>query len=116
MLGQHQTVQTICAAVLTFEIMRGRTGIGLPISQDSMNAPTIMMSRDTTRMTSQQRQRAGDAQRHIDRDDQRLVGQRIEIGAELARHVEALGEKAVDGVADPGDQEQHKGDPHLARL
>ncbi len=61
------------------------------------------------------RQGAGDPERHIDRYDQRLVGQRIEIGAELARHVKALGEEAVDGVADPGHQEQRKGRQHIPR-
>src|ERR1700688_952404 len=61
------------------------------------------------------RQRAGDAERNVDRYDQRLVGQGIEIGAELARHVEALGEEAIDAVADPGRQEQEKGDAHPAR-
>ncbi len=43
----------ICAKVLTFETGSGRTGIGLPTSQDSMKALMIMMSRETTRMTSQ---------------------------------------------------------------
>ena len=60
-------------------------------------------------------QRARDAQRDIDRDDQRLVGQRIDQSAKLARHMKALGEKAVDGVADPGSHEEEKGGPHLAR-
>jgi len=43
----------ICATVLTFEIASGRTGIGLPISHDSMKPLMIMMSRETTRMTSE---------------------------------------------------------------
>ena len=37
--------------MLTFETANGRTGIGLPTSQDSMKAEMIMMSRETTRMT-----------------------------------------------------------------
>src|SRR6185437_3787255 len=45
---------------------------------------------------------------------QRFVSQGVEQRAELARHVEALGEKAVDRIADPGDDEDHKGDLHLA--
>jgi len=56
----------------------------------------------------------GAAERHIDRHDHRLVGERIEIGAKLGRHAEALGEKAVDRVADAGCQEQQEGNPHLA--
>ena len=43
----------IWAAVLSFDTSKGFTFSGLPISQDSMTAPTIMMSRDTTKMTSQ---------------------------------------------------------------
>ena len=73
-----------------------------------MKPQMIMMSRETTRITSEIGKRAGDAKRDIDRHDQRLVGQRVEIGAKLARHVEALGEKAVHRIADPGNQEQRK--------
>ena len=72
------------------------------------------MSRDTTRMTIQQRDHLGDAERHVDRDDQHLVGQRIEIGAEFGLHAEALGQEAVDRVADGGGQEQQEGQPHLS--
>ena len=36
-------------------------------------------------------------------------------GAELARHVEALGEEAVDGIAEAGDEENRERDLHLAR-
>ena len=61
------------------------------------------------------RQRAGDAERNVNRHDERLVGQRIEVFAELARHVEVFGEEAVDGIADPGRQEQEKGNTHLSR-
>src|ERR1051326_7026907 len=61
------------------------------------------------------RQPLGDAERHVDRHDQGLVGERIEIGAEFARHVEALGQEAVDGVADAGDHEQREGGEHLSR-
>ena len=35
-------------------------------------------------------------------------------GAELGRHVEALGEKTVDQIAQPGHQEQQEGNLHLA--
>ena len=59
-----------------------------------------MMSRETTRITIQSGITAGDAERDVDRHDQHLVGERIEIGAELGRHAEALGEEAVDRVAD----------------
>ena len=54
------------------------------------------------------RQRAGDAERDVDRHNQRFVGQRIDVGAEFAGHMEALGEKAVHGVADPGHHETGK--------
>ncbi len=74
----------------------------------------IMMSRETTRMTSEIGKRGGDTKRNVNRNDQRLVGQRIDVGAEFARHMEALGEKAVDGVADAGGQKQKKSNAHLA--
>ena len=51
------------------------------------------------------RQLTPDAQRDEDRDEQQLVGERIEIGAELRRPAEALGEKAVDAVRDARDDE-----------
>src|SRR3954468_6242407 len=57
-----------------------------------------------------------DAQGHVDRDDERLVSERVEIRAERARHVEALGEEAVDGVTDARRQEQHERNPHGARI
>src|SRR6185369_15770707 len=60
------------------------------------------------------RNRAPDAERDEDRHQQRLVGERVEQGAQLARHVEPLGEKAVDGVADAGNDEDREGDFHLA--
>ena len=37
-----------------------------------------------------------------------MSAKRIDEGAELAGHVEALGEEAVDRVADPGRQEEKK--------
>ena len=43
----------ICAAVLSFETTSGFTRIGLPTNHASMTPPTIRISRDTTRMTSQ---------------------------------------------------------------
>ena len=99
----------ICATVLSLDTSSGLILSGLPISQDKHDAPTIMMSRDTTRMTSQRGITSVMPSVTIDRDDQRLVGQRIEIGAELARHAEALGEKAVDRVAHAGGEEQQEG-------
>ena len=72
------------------------------------------MSRDTTRMTIQRGTAPQIPSATIDRDQQRLVGQRIEQGAQFARHVEALGEKAVDRVADAGDDEDRERDFHLA--
>ena len=105
----------ICATVFAFDTGSGLTGIGLPTSHDSMKPLMIMMSRETTRMTSEIGSAPAIAERDIDRHDQRLVGQRIEIGAELARHAEALGQEAVDGVAHPGRQEQKERGAHLAR-
>ena len=61
------------------------------------------------------RQCAGNAERNVDRHDQRLVSQRIDERAELAGHVEALGDEAVDRIADPGRQKQKEGGPHLPR-
>src|SRR5664279_2128942 len=60
------------------------------------------------------RDQSVDAEGKVDRDDQRLVGERIEIGTQFGGHAEALGEKAVDGVAHAGGQEQHEGNPHRA--
>src|SRR4029079_976672 len=60
------------------------------------------------------RDRAPDSERDIDRDQQRLVGERIEQGAQFALHVEALGQEAVDGVADACNDEDCEGNPHLA--
>jgi len=73
-----------------------------------------MMSRETTRITIQ-RGMAPDAQCHVDRDQERLVGERVEESTQLARHVEALGQEAIDGVADAGDQEHTERNLHLAR-
>ena len=55
-----------------------------------------------------------DAERDVDRNDQHLVGERIEIGAELGGHAEALGEEAVDRIADGGHHEQQERNAHLA--
>ena len=43
-------------------------------------------------------QHALEAERDEDGDEQRLVGDRIEIGAELGGGVEALGDEAVGGI------------------
>ena len=61
-----------------------------------------------------ERDHPGDAERHVDRHDQHLVGQRIEIGAELGLHAEALGQEAVDRVADAGGEEQQERQAHLS--
>ena len=39
-----------------------------------------------------------DRERHVDRHEQRPVGQRIEIRAKFAAQIEALGDEAIDGV------------------
>ena len=45
---------------------------------------------------------------HEDRDEQRLVGDRIEIGAELRGCVEALGDEPVRRIRHAGDDEEHR--------
>src|SRR5713226_1000433 len=40
-----------CATVLSFDTINGFIGIGLPDNQDTITAATIMMSRETTRIT-----------------------------------------------------------------
>ncbi len=42
-----------CATVLSFDTISGFIGIGLPNNHDTITALTIMMSRETTRMTIQ---------------------------------------------------------------
>src|ERR1700761_2094513 len=42
-----------CATVFSFDTINGFIGIGLPNNHDTITAPTIMMSRDTTRITIQ---------------------------------------------------------------
>src|SRR5262249_9111312 len=61
------------------------------------------------------RHHADNSERYIDGDDQRLVGQRIKVGAKLALHVEALGEEAVYGIADACGEKQYEGDAHFAQ-
>ena len=98
----------ICATVLSFGY-RQRPDRHRPADQPGQHEAAD--DHDVARNDEddqRDRQRAGDAQRNIDRHDQRLVGERVEIGAELARHVEALGKKAIDRVADPGRQEQRR--------
>jgi hypothetical protein len=56
---------------LIFDTINGFIGIGLS-NNPAWNGPP-------------------DPERHVDRNKKRLVGERIEHGAELARHVEALG-------------------------
>src|SRR6202163_2864602 len=42
-----------CATVLSFDTINGFIGIGLPTNHDTITAVTIMISRETTRMTIQ---------------------------------------------------------------
>ena len=87
----------------------GWIATGRPISQESMIAPMIMMSRDTTTMASQPGSTPMTASADVDRDEQRLVGDGVEIGAELGAHVEAPGDEAVDGVRSACHDEQQEG-------
>ena len=53
--------------------------------------------------------------RHVDRNDQNLICQGIKVGTDLGRHSEALGQKAVDAVADASNQKEDKCNRHLVR-
>ena len=87
----------------------GLIATGRSISQESMIAATIMTSRDTTTMASQPGSTPTTDRRDVDRDEERLVGERVDIGAELAAHVEAPGDEAVDRVRDSRHDEQEEG-------
>jgi hypothetical protein len=91
---------------LTFETGSGLTGIGLPTSQDSMKPEMIMMSRETTRMTSEIGNTPAMPSARRSTRSAPCRPKRIEECAEFACHVEALGEEAVDRVADPGCKEK----------
>src|SRR3569623_676554 len=93
-----------CATVFSFEAISGFTGIGMSRIHDRIIAPTIMKSRDTTRKP---------IPREIDRDQTGLVGDRVEQRTKLGRHVEALGKKPVDGIAQARHGELHDGHHHL---
>ncbi len=54
------------------------------------------------------RQFALESEGHEDGDEQRLVGDRVEIGAELGGGPEPLGDEAVSGVGKAGEDEQHR--------
>src|SRR5262249_39939932 len=56
---------------------------------------------------------APDAERDVDRHQQRFVGEGIEQRTELAGHIESLGEEAIDRVADAGNDEDREGQFHL---
>ena len=50
------------------------------------------------------RNRAENRQRDVDRNEQRLVGQRIEISPEFRLQVEGFGQPPVDGVGNAGER------------
>ena len=54
------------------------------------------------------------AERQIDPDQQRLVGERVEIGAELGRGVQSLGQEAVDRIADACKHEKPEREHEIA--
>ncbi len=56
---------------------------------------------------------AGETQGDIDADEQRLVGDGIEIGAKLAVPAKALGDEAVGSVREACEQKQQEGCIHL---
>ena len=58
----------------------------------------IMMSRNTTRTTSQGHNLAGNTQRDIDADEQHLVGERVQQGAEPSALVEPFCDEPVERV------------------
>ena len=55
----------------------------------------------------------GKAERHIDADEEGLVGYRVEIGAKLGVPAEALGKIAIGRIGEARKQKQHEGRRHL---
>ena len=111
-LGEHETGEHDLREGVRLADQQRLHATGRDRTQDSTKAPTMRMSRLTTAITSH-RQMAGKAQSDIDADQQRLVGDRVEIGAELAVPAKALGEEAVGGVGQSRQQEQQEGRLHL---
>ncbi len=55
-----------------------------------------------------------DGEKEVRRDQQQLVGDRIEVGAEGRLHVEMARQVAVDAVGNPGHHEDRQGDAEAA--
>ena len=87
---------------------------GRSMSHDSSTASRIRISRLTTATTSHKGISSAHRKGDVDADDQDLVGQRVEIGAKLACPLEALGEIAVDGVADSCQEKHEERGPRVA--
>ena len=73
-----------------------------------------MMSRDITKITSAPGQGTADPEGRGDRAEQRLVGERIKVGAKFALHPEPLGKVAIHGIAQSGQDEEPESDQHFA--
>src|SRR6185312_16962424 len=56
---------------------------------------------------------AGEPERNVDADEQGLVGDRVEIGAELASPAITFGDIAVGCVGNTCEQEEQEGSRHL---
>ena len=70
-------------AVLAFDTNSGFISTGWPMTVDNSTAQTISASRDTTATTSHSGNCPMKPMHDEDRDQQQLVGHRVEIGAEL---------------------------------
>ena len=103
------STRAIWAAVLILRQARGGDRHG-PRQQPGEPGwpPTIITSRDNDEDRQPGRKGADEAERDVDRDEQRLVGERVEHGAELAAHVEALGDEAVEPSERPAARKSQK--------
>ncbi len=85
---------------------RSRTAVHEPRDHDRRDDHDVAGDDDDREPA---RQRPHHGERHVDGDEERLVGERIEIGAELAAHVEAPGDDAVGRVREGRKPEDGEG-------
>ena len=100
---ESEASERICATVLSFDTQTGRISTGLSSSQETSTA-TGSSRLGTRRDREPGGQNGVNGQRNIDRNQQRLVGERIEIGAEFRAQIEFFGDKAVDRVGNAGQE------------
>ena len=107
--------RAICAAVLIFETDSGFTRTGLPSHDRSIAADDEQVAGDHHDQPAGQHA-LEDRERHEDGDEQRLVGDRIEIGAELARRMsKRLAMKPSAASDDASRNEEHGRDARNGR-